>query len=175
MLPVPPHLKATVDLPSVESGDDFVTARLHCSCGSEHFRLRHPGQTHEYRGEQIPRTAEIEGRFYFVLDAQCVGCGEDRLLFDADLHGWNGVRCHDPEQANWPRPPLVVWRCARCAGDTHSAEITISGESFEDFRENSDEDATPEQWAECYGWFSMAIRCVGCGKETASWVEYETM
>lgn len=32
-----------------------------------------------------------------------------------------------------------------------------------------------DRWPDGFGWFSMAIQCSRCGKETPEWVSYETM
>jgi len=30
-------------------------------------------------------------------------------------------------------------------------------------------------WPDGFCWFSMAIKCTGCGKNTPEWISYETM
>ncbi len=39
----------------------------------------------------------------------------------------------------------------------------------------SDGEFDENLWPDGFGWFSMAIKCCGCGKETPEWISYETM
>lgn len=68
------------------------TWRLRCPCGVEAFFLK-GAQVKEWRGV-CTRTAFIDVRppFYTV----CSGCARTTLLFDPEIHGWQG------EQGLWP-------------------------------------------------------------------------
>jgi len=132
-MPVPKHLRGIVVPRASDVDERPLSADVRCSCGGTAFELLYPGQTHELRGEIIPCTAQISGRFFFVLRAVCAHCSSDHLLFDADLHGWDGLVCHDSVQAapqnqpfarsratsmrrrantraHWPRPLHIVSR-----------------------------------------------------------------
>jgi hypothetical protein len=173
MMPVPSHLRGLVlpKSPVVDEGplDAFVS----CSCGGRSFHLLFPRQTHLYNGEKIPCTAEIDGKFFFVLRAHCAACSREFLLFDADRHGWNGFVCHDAEQAALPRPPLEPWKCLACDHTEHEASIQIQTQGREDFVSEAGDDGDAERWPD--GWLSMSIHCTYCGKATPEWVSYETM
>lgn len=69
MMPVPTHLKGIVVPRDRIIDEQPLTADVRCTCGQMTFELLYPGQTHEYKGEIIPCTAEIRGRYFFVLRA----------------------------------------------------------------------------------------------------------
>lgn len=175
MMPVPTHLRECVHPSSPALDEEPLEATIRCSCGSTKFALLFPGQTDEHEGAQIPCTAEIDGNYFFLIAALCTSCGKQHLLLDADFHGWNGFVCHDPEQASLPRPALSAWKCLSCAGTEHEATIQIQTEGKEDFVDQTDGEFDAARWPDGFGWFSMAITCTTCSKETRDWVSYETM
>src|SRR6185437_9152477 len=59
MMPAPTHLKGIVVPRDAAVDEQALSADLRCPCGGDVFDLLYPGQTHEYRGELIPCTAEI--------------------------------------------------------------------------------------------------------------------
>ena len=175
MMPVPSHLTDCV-VPKDNALDESpLDARVVCPCRSQHFQLLFPGQTHEYAGETVPCTAEIDRRFFFVVKAQCTACKREHLLLDSDFHGWNGLVCHQSQQAALPRPRLIPWKCPSCNETEHEASVQIQTEGKEDFLTETDGDFEAELWPDGFAWFSIAIKCVACGKETPEWVSYETM
>jgi len=104
MMPVPSHLQGFVVPTDSADDEEALSAAIRCPCGEAKFELLYPGQTHEYDGQEIPCTAEIDGNFFFVLKSRCSVCGREHLLLDKDFHGWNGFICHEPDQAAFPRP-----------------------------------------------------------------------
>jgi hypothetical protein len=172
-IPLPTHLRhcaVPLDEP-VEEG--CVRASVRCPCGETRFELGYPGQTHDWGGLEIPCVAQIGQRHFFVLTAHCVGCGRDHLLLDIDFHGWDGIACHDPEQAALPRPPLVPWACRDCAGLSHSGIVTISIESRDFILGEGGNDIDPERWYDAFGWFSLDLRCAQCGRDEPELISYE--
>src|SRR4051794_16594220 len=111
MMPVPTHLQGLARPFETVLDEAPLRAGLECGCGSHSFEFLYPGRTIVVGGRLQPCTVEIEGRYFYVVTCRCTGCTAERVLLDADFHGWNGYVCHDPEQAAVPRPPLVVWRC----------------------------------------------------------------
>ena len=176
MMPVPSHLVDCLVPKESEVDENPLDAEVHCPCGSTRFDLMYPGQTHDFPDEEtIPCTAEIDGKFFFMIKARCTACQRVHLLLDSDFHGWNGFVCHDAEQAAIPRPPLVPWKCLSCGGTAHEASVQIQTEGKEDFVTESDGQFDADRWPDAFGWFSMAITCTGCGKHTPEWISYETM
>lgn len=174
-MPIPSHLTDCVAPKDITIDESPLDAVVRCHCGSSKFVLLFPGQTHEYRGDTIPCTAQINGKFFFLIRARCVDCECEHLLLDSDFDGWNGFVCHDPKQASIPRPPLVPWTCLSCGGTTHQASVQIQTEGKVHFVSESDGKFDEDRWPDGFGWFTMAIKCTGCGKETPEWVSYETM
>jgi len=175
MMPVPTHLKDCVVPGSSKIDEGALKAKVQCPCGGKVFELLYPGQTHEYDGRTIPCVAEITKKFFFLIKAECVKCGKEHPLLDADFHGWNGFVCHDPKQANVPRPPLVPWKCLECGGLEHKAGIEIQTEGKEDFISETDGEIDEDRWPDGFGWFTMSIECTKCSAKTPEWVSYETM
>ncbi len=175
MVPIPTHLAAAIELASATYVDGCVDAKILCPCGSDKFELMFPGQTQEFEGEEIPCTAEIDGKFFFRLEARCTRCSRQHLLLDADFHGWNGFVCHDQEQGALPRPPLQPWRCLSCSNTEHHIRVRVQNEGQEDFLENTDGEFPPDRWVDAFGWFSVDIHCTKCGSKKIEWVSYETM
>jgi hypothetical protein len=172
-MPLPRHLR---EIASIRGGDDCsVGADLACQCGSSTFELRYPGTTQEHGGERIPCPVEIDGAFFFRIEACCAACRRTHLVFDKDFHGWDGFVCHDPEQAALPRPPLTTWHCAGCTATAQRVRLLVQGEGEDDFVENAGDDFPPESWPEGFGWITIDIACAACGHEPEMWVSYETM
>jgi hypothetical protein len=175
MMPVPTHLRNCVSQHDSMVDESPLIATVRCPCGSTAFEMLFPGATHEYNGERIPCTAEVNGSFFFLIKAVCTSCAREHLLIDQDFHGWNGFVCHDESQASIPRPPLVPWKCGSCGGTTHAGTVTIQTQGKEDFLREGGENIDSERWPDAFEWFSMGIKCCGCGAEKTEWVSLETM
>jgi hypothetical protein len=175
MMPVPSHLVGCVAPKDSLVDESPLDADIRCPCGSIRFDLLFPGQTHKFQGETCPCTATIDGAFFFLVKAHCIGCQREHLLIDVDLHGWNGFVCHDVKQAVLPRPPLIPWKCLDCGATAHEASILIQTEGKADFMSESGGKFDAAKWPEAFGCLSMAIKCSGCGKQTPEWICCETM
>lgn len=176
MMPIPTHLKDVVVPRDERIDEEALSADIRCPCGGATFELLYPGQTHEYDGEIIPSTAEIGGRFFFLLKARCSSCSSEHLLLDADFHGWDGFVCHDSEQAAIERPTLTPWKCQSCGQTKHTGVVHIQTEGKEDFTTaQAGGDFDPDRWPDAFGWFSLDVTCDQCGKHSPELVSYETM
>lgn len=175
MMPIPTHLMDCVvpDDPNVDESPLIGSVR--CPCGGRTFELLFPGNTHERRGEFVPCTAEIGGRYFFLIQAVCRACGTNHLLLDVDFHGWNGFVCRNPQQAALPRPTLVPWKCVKCGDVSHTAVIDVRSEGKEFCVGEADGAIEDDQWHEAFGWFTISIECAGCGHSDKTWVSCETM
>ena len=175
MMPVPTHLRSIAVARNVTPNGEPLCADLRCPCGGSMFQLLYPGQTHEYAGELVPCTAEIDGCYFFILKALCVNCLAQHLLLDVDFHGWDGFVCHDPKQAALPRPEVTPWKCLTCAGLAHKMVVHITGEGQQHFTSEAGESFDKERWPDAFGWFSLDTTCVACGRVSTDLVAYETM
>lgn len=175
MMPAPSHLKDCV-VPHKGKRSSFSFAgKVQCTCGGKKFQLLFPGQTHDYEGKAIPCTAEIKGKYFFLIKAKCAKCEKEHLLLDEDFHGWNGFVCHKPEQAKLPRPGLVPWKCLRCGKVEHTAEIEVFSEGKEDFIDETDGEFDEDRWPDGFGSLVIDIKCSSCRLVSTGWVACETM
>ena len=175
MMPAPTHLKDWVVPDNAIVDEENFIGTVRCPCSSKELKILYPGQTHEYKGEDIPCTAEINGVFFFLITVLCKLCGEKHILFDKDFHGWDGYICHDKKQASLPRPNLTEWTCLACSNVWHTAQISIETQGKDDFIEEAGDIFPAEKWIDAFSWFTMSIKCCQCGHETNDWVSYETM
>ena len=174
-MPVPTHLQGLVVPPDGNLDEEPLEATVRCTCGGESFEMLVVDAIAEIDGVKIPVTAKRDGAFFFRLEAKCLKCVRQHLLFDADFHGWNGYVCHEAAQASLPRPPLVPWSCVDCGAKCHAASIRIYSEGQSDFVENAGDDFPAERWMDGFGWFYASITCDNCKKQSDDWVDYETM
>ena len=175
MMPIPSHLTNCVTPDSSEIDESPLLGKVQCPCGSDVFQLLYPGRTREHEEGPIPCVAEIDGKFFFLIKAKCCACKKEHLLIDIDFHGWNGFVCHEPNQANLPRPSLVPWKCLSCGSTEHKATILVSGEGKLDFIEETEGEFDEDRWPDGFGCFAMAIACSKCEKSTDGWISMETM
>jgi hypothetical protein len=175
MMPAPTHLNGWI-LPSSDTIDEEnFSGRVLCPCGCEEIQLYYPGQTQEYKGQEVPCTAEINGKFFFLVKAKCSACGNEKILFDADFHGWDGYVCHDSGQADLPRPDLITWNCQSCNSSIHNVQINIETQGKQDFIDETDGEFPEDRWVDGFSWIDFDIKCKECGAATKQWVSYETM
>lgn len=79
---------------SWNNGDSFITKQVSCTCGNNQLRLL----TYEL--------IEMKGFFkkremvtkYAPVFVECPECNKNQLLFDPEIHGWNGSQNHDESQ-----------------------------------------------------------------------------
>ena len=175
MMPVPSHLVG-IAAPSEAMLDEApLRADLRCDCGSQSFEFLFPGQTHSIGGREVPCTADVDGHYFDIVSSRCSECKLERVLLDADFHGWNGFICHDPAQAAIPRPPLVAWQCRNCGGTAHSGNIYIAGEGRADLVREVGSGFDADRWPDAFGWFTLSCTCRRCGQDSPDLFECETM
>ena len=175
MMPVPTHLVGIAVPAEAEVDEAPLRAELRCGCGSLSFEFLYPGQTQVIGGREIPCDAEIDGNYFYIVSARCTACRAERVLLDADFHGWNGLTCHDPVQAAAARPPLTPWHCRNCRETAHVGMLFISGEGKDDFIEEAGSDFDPDRWPDAFGWFSLSCSCLQCGLDEPDRFVSETM
>jgi hypothetical protein len=181
---LPSHVAGWAVVTHVAAHGAGLSASLRCPCGCSRLEFHFPGPTHTSgsSGSLITSTAKLPGedgetRYYFGIKAICPDCGGQRVVFDADLHGWY-LATSGPEYAAQmsalPRPPLQPWRCVCCDGLAHEGSASFTFDSPLDFRDRVGGKIPGERRCEAFSWFAMDIRCCGCGLETDNWVDYET-
>ena len=90
MMPPPTHLIGWVKPDSEALDEDNFSGAVQCLCGHEIFEIAHPGATYKDQGEDFPSTIDINGNYFFLVNVKCTACGEEKVIFDADFHGWEG-------------------------------------------------------------------------------------
>lgn len=171
--PTPAHLRGW--LAGVTFEDEYLEGQVRCPCGGERLELRTLGKTHpSYRdGRPIPCVEEIDGSYCFLVQAACVECGREHVLFDMNRHGTNGFQWPPPEPEPPPRP-LTPWTCVSCNERMHTAEVQIvSDYMYRYFEYKYHLKYGIDKWPEMFGWIDIRIRCCGCSRQTG-WVSYET-
>lgn len=175
MMPVPSHLRNILIPRDKVLNEELLIGDVICHCGNRAFNVMYPGKTQEYEGREHPCTIEINGEFFFLIKAVCSKNNEEYILFDKDFHGSDGFLCHDEEQANLPRPPLVNWKCRSCNASSHEISVKISSQGKDDFMEVTEEEFDESRWPDAFEWIWITIKCSKCGLVTDDWVDYETM
>lgn len=180
---LPSHLVGWAEVTRVAERGAGLTAALRCPCGCSRLELHCTGESHlaGQPGSPPPSAVMVgegaEAHWYFAIQAVCPQCGSERVVFDADLHGWYLVTGRPEVTARLaalPRPPLVPWRCARCGGLAHEGSASFTFDSPLDFRERVKGKVPGERRCEAFSWVAMGVRCCGCGLGTDCWVDYET-
>lgn len=175
MMPIPTHLKNCIVPNELEIDELPLVGTVRCPCSGEAFEIRFPGQTLQWNDEVVPCTAEFNGRYFFLIRARCIKCGKSHLLLDVDFHGWNGLICHDIEQAARPRPPLAPWKCVRCGKSKHKARIEVVSEGKDSCLAEADGAIDDDRWPDAFESLTIDIRCTECDHSHVAWVSCETM
>lgn len=175
MMPSPTHLTGWVvpDSDAIDEGN--FTGKVQCPCGCGTFEISHPGGTYQAQGVELPGTAEIDGNFFFLVQVTCTACGDEKIIFDADFHGWEGFVDHDKRQGKLPRPRLVKWFCHGCGFEQHNVRLGIDTSGKQEYTEEAGRHFPPERWVDAFSWIDIDITCADCKAETKSWVSYETI
>ena len=82
---------------------------------------------------QVITVAEIENNYFLIVSVACNNCAKEHLLFDNDLHGWNGFVCGG-DSKDEPRPEARVWKCA-CGAADHAVTVSIQSQGQSDFQQ----------------------------------------
>lgn len=172
-IPVPSHLVGWV------AQEDFrekvLRAAVRCPCGNERLEFRYPGVTQLVDGRPFPCSAEIGKVWFFLIQVACPDCHSEHVLFDNHFHGCDGFLNPESEERTLPRPQLWTWRCLECGSALHTGKLGVVLD-YEDryFEYGYADQFGDEHWPDAFGWFSMGIRCCGCGHDTPVWVDFET-
>lgn len=179
MADVPSHLIGWTVSEEVETDGSLFQMRLCCPCGSQHFRLLHPGPWSwktSRSGDELegyPIGIVVDGHGFFLIRAVCIQCQTDRLVIDGGLHGRLAFVEPDLEQQMAPRPPLHSWRCVKCEAEEHSAVVRYVVHCPEDFAHDVQSRCPGARREDAFVWFGMDIECCRCGWFSWLWVEAE--
>ncbi|WP_371366365.1 hypothetical protein SRRS_07530 [Sporomusa rhizae] len=178
ILPIPTHLKHIL-IPKGENDEFEITGDIRCDCGNDEFTINFIG---DYQNG-IVTLCEYEGVFYLVIKCKCQKCGKLHLIFDSNLHGWDGFVCSDESgligSDSFPVEEKL-WSCPQCTNDSHKVSVAISSQGQADFiaevLENSEDTRFVEDdWVNAFEWITISLKCLRCGFEDKKWIDYETM
>jgi hypothetical protein len=182
ILPIPTHLK-NILIPKGTKNDEFsVFGEIICDCGNKIFIISYIG---DY-DRNIVTLCEYEGVYYLAIKCKCSKCDKLHLIFDDNMHGWNGFVCRNENAfkgyKNFPiKQYEKIWSCPKCSNELHEVSITIFSQGKEDFiselLESRDEDTrfTEGDWVNAFSWITIITKCTKCGFEDKEWIDYETM
>jgi hypothetical protein len=174
-LPIPKHLK-NILVPIRKNNENSFSGFLKCKCGNDlDFKILYPGETKVYKNDIITVVKEYNNNFYFIIKVICLKCNENYLLFDNNLHGWDGFVCHDYNKPIYPDSELQLWKCTNCNSYNHNLIISINSQGKQDFIDEAGSDFNVDDWVEAFDWITISIKCNNCKKEIKEWVSYETM
>ncbi len=125
---IPTHLASFVEPAETSETSSNLTLRLKCPCGGNTFEILYQkGGDKNEKGEPTPGPVEAEyrGEFFFVIRARCANCREERLVFDARVHGYDALIGGWPGNQDMERPPLRVWSCRRCGDSVHQVFVAL--------------------------------------------------
>lgn len=116
-----------------------------------HWKLFEPQKGLAGRHEEV----FFPDRPYFsgivVIKIQCTQCGEEYILFDSRIHGYDGMT-NEKDHETMEYEPHFKLKCKEAI----TLEVKIENdESFEEFQENTDLDFTEEQYSDAFSWIIM--------------------
>lgn len=173
-MPAPAHLAHCTSRIKSKSSATKYCAHVRCPCGNSRFAFQHSCEVLDKDGRKFLREAKHGDRFFCIVEAECLACAKRHLLFDKDLHGWNGFVCRTPDQVR-RRPELVPWVCPCCGQAAHLATVGVIGEPRQVSIEESGGILDENNWQEGFGSIDISLKCSGCSHIEDGWVSYETM
>jgi hypothetical protein len=170
---LPEHLMNLQGSLALSPSGDEVYCSLKCHCGSEKFHVLYAGTVSENSEEPGIDQVEINGAYFLIIKVRCTLCESLHMVFDKDLHGWEGTVGRDEEQAALPRPPVEEWLCSVCQEATFVTAVKINYMDPQQFMEESFGDYDMSVWADAYSYIEFHCTCVECGTAYSPLTSYE--
>lgn len=173
----PEYLKSNLLINNYTYNNHVAKADLQCKCGCLNFKVLYPGSTVNINGKTYACAFQTNTDSFFLIKIECAECQNVYLLFDADLHGWDGFYCHDSKQAALERPPLTPWTCLSCGHKFHKVSMKIDHtdrNEFEEIQQRKNKSFVESEWLLSFEWIWIGITCCNCGFKNSDWVDYET-
>lgn len=174
MMPVPTHLRECVVPHDSAVDEQPLVGKVRCPCGCETFNLLYAGQA--IKEGNVICSAEIDGKWFFIVKARCTACAKEHVLFNEHLHGYCGFVTHDEQPPSLPNPPIADWNCPSCGGPDHKAVVEVHPLAKEDYAEiaqDAPDELPEERWPDAFEWFNVHLECCGCGHTQEKWVDFE--
>jgi len=174
MLPIPKHLKDILHPTGNKNNEKQVSGQIICTCGSDTFRIKYVGDDKEFEHLNAVCHIQIGESFYLIVNAECVKCKTDHLIFDGHLHGWDGYGSRE-DWIDKVKPNGKLYACRKCKADTHSLNLVINSQGQEDFISEGGPEYDKEDWVEAFEWIRLSTICKNCNTVSREWIDCETM
>lgn len=179
ILPIPTHLR-NILIPRGENNEFDISGDIKCDCGNSKFVVSYIGNYQD----GIITLFQYLNAFYLVIKCKCTECSKVHLIFDNNLHGWDGFVCNQFEFKDNENFLLERyekdWSCPKCTNNTHKVSVAISSQGKDDFIAEVLETAedtrfVEDDWVNAFEWICISLKCLRCGSEDKKWIDYETM
>ena len=140
-----------------------VWADIRCICGNSEFEAIFFGSTYTgSSGDTYMNPSRIGGR--------CLSCLHEHLIFDKDLHGYNGVFSGSEGEALADKPFNNTWKCP-CGSTRHSLSIGIMHDNS--YLDDDEFVKLSDTWFEAFDQFGFDVTCLKCQRQKNA-AGYET-
>lgn len=150
---IPTHLRPYF-VPKELRDKTQIIGSLRCTCGCTAF------------------SANVSKNDDCVFCAVCADCGQDILLFDARVHGWDALVCHMP--GIYLAEGDVPAQCDKCGGGKFRVELLIEPTDKAEFVSCVEGELPDDVWVNAFTFFAVNLTYVSCGKRLSGWAEVET-
>ena len=110
---------------------------------------------------------------YFM--AICSQCGQEILIFDSRKHGYNSLTALDQKNYSEDFRTEKRGKCSKCGYESTEISLAISSTGKSDLLNENAEVINNNNWENAFDWFTVSVKCSGCGKETKKYLDVETM
>lgn len=150
---VPTHLKPFFMADPSRRSEPQIAGSIRCICGCTSFAAR----------------CSRDDDCLYTL--KCDQCGQDVLLFDARVHGWDALVCHMPgECLNLGE---ITEKCEKCGGERFTVEAWIEPAEKDEFISCVEGEFPDEAWVNAFTWFATHLTCTRCGCKVRGWADIE--
>ena len=172
MLPIPNHLKNILTPTGEFNCENEVIGKIVCPCGTDIFQIKYVGDHKMFEHLKAVTSIEKEDHFYLIVKVNCCNCSKEHLIFDNDLHGWDGFLTGMKTEFT---PASTTLKCYNCEHENHSIFITINSQGKDDFLEETGDEFKDDDWKEAFEWIRISTSCEKCNFENIEWISQETM
>ena len=139
----------------------LIEGRLHC-CNSQDFSIKFEGKLKKILGGKM-YIYSADNRI--VLEACCLKCGKNILVFDSNRDGYEQCDCNDSiSSTNFKE--LV---CNKCKHNNYSINIKYEYPNIQELEEEGIVNVD-----NAFTWIWISIKCNECGTEYRKLIDFET-
>lgn len=160
-LPIPYYLKK-IFVPFGKGKETAVLGKIRCTCGNEGNMRFVVNTTRMNEGIPVSNFKEVT-----YIKAECLDCRSEHILFDSNIHGWNG---HVKRRMGKEHDSFSFVECPMCKCLNHSAYINLFSPGKELFIRESflmKEDGSylrEGEWVNAFSHINVIAQCNNCSK-----------